>query len=358
MINDHQNPLVSIVIPTFNMRPEFLRQTVASALAQTYKNIEVIVSENHSTNGAPAVLQEFSDPRLKVVRPPEHLPMTPHFQFASSHATGEYFSFLCSDDLVTPDWLETLVPKLAAVPEAVFAFGEVSVVQHENLENELYRCRDDQMPSGFYSAQDMLRVLIGFDRTSAWLIGDLMRTDAYFKAGGMDQQGVKYCADYALAIRLLEQGGAVYINQLVGRYRHWGIGDGKTDASRFIAAIDDTAALYHMLDQSEILRPLIARMGMEYLWFKEKKARTLALLVIEGSALGEIDQNQAKIAAAKIKEMSEVPAVRLLLALASNQIALKVVSVFYKPIRRAVRSWTTALRSRQLRSRQWRGRAA
>jgi cellulose synthase/poly-beta-1,6-N-acetylglucosamine synthase-like glycosyltransferase len=62
-------PLVSIVIPTFNQRPQFLRDSLSSALAQTYGQIEVIVSDNHSTNGTAALLAEYDDPRLRVVRP-------------------------------------------------------------------------------------------------------------------------------------------------------------------------------------------------------------------------------------------------------------------------------------------------
>src|SRR5258707_326013 len=96
-------PHVSIVIPTYNQNREFLRAAVASALSQTYERFEVIVSNNHSTNDTVQVLSEFADERLKVVCPRDHLPMTENFAFAADQASGEYISFLASDDWVHPN---------------------------------------------------------------------------------------------------------------------------------------------------------------------------------------------------------------------------------------------------------------
>src|SRR5690606_1160799 len=116
-------PLVSIVVPNYNQRHDFLRATIDSVLSQTYDNFEVVVSENHSTNGARDVLAEFDDPRLRIVQPPAHVPMPQNFAFGATEARGELISFLPSDDIVEPDWLERLVPELVKYPEAVFAFG-------------------------------------------------------------------------------------------------------------------------------------------------------------------------------------------------------------------------------------------
>ena len=87
-------PLVSVVIPIFNQNPDFLRTCLDSVLAQTYKNLEIVVSDNCSTNDVPAVLDTYQDSRFKRVKPPQHLPITPHFQWASEQATGDYIIFL------------------------------------------------------------------------------------------------------------------------------------------------------------------------------------------------------------------------------------------------------------------------
>ena len=63
-----ENPLVTIAIPTFN-RASWLGDCVRSALSQSYRNIEVLVSDNASTDDTQSVLSEFPDPRLRVADP-------------------------------------------------------------------------------------------------------------------------------------------------------------------------------------------------------------------------------------------------------------------------------------------------
>jgi len=91
-------PLVSIVIPVYNQKIQYLQEALESALNQTYTTIEVIVSDNHSTNDVPAYLASVEDDRLRVKKPEQFLPMAQNFQFAADQATGEFVVFLCSDD--------------------------------------------------------------------------------------------------------------------------------------------------------------------------------------------------------------------------------------------------------------------
>ncbi|XIA62295.1 glycosyltransferase family 2 protein [Bradyrhizobium sp. TZ2] len=58
---------MTIAIPTFN-RAALLKDCVQSALSQTYTNIEVLVSDNASTDDTTKVLREFSDNRLRILR--------------------------------------------------------------------------------------------------------------------------------------------------------------------------------------------------------------------------------------------------------------------------------------------------
>lgn len=323
-------PLVSIVIPTFNQRPDFLRETLRSALAQTYPNFEVVLSENHSTNGADKVLEEFTDKRLRIVSPEQHLAMVPHFEFAGRQAKGEFISFLCSDDLVTPDWLAELVPLLASDKSAVFGFGEIANVKHDHPEEFLYRCRNDKLPTGSYSVKDMLKLILPFNRASSWLVGDLIRTDAYLRAGGMGQPNIRYCGDYALALRLLEQGGAVYLNKLVGLHRRWEANDGKTDSKRTLAAIDDTAELFRIIDTSAALGAQISALQSELASSKRSKATVSALLVLEAVATGEINAKDLAAPSAKILAMDNSIAIRAILGCARVPAIASLVRIFHK----------------------------
>lgn len=93
---------VSILIPTRN-RATLLPFALASALAQDYENIEVIVSNNASSDATAHWLARQSDPRLRVVQCDQVLPFHEHWRFLLSHARNEYVAFLCDDDAFVTD---------------------------------------------------------------------------------------------------------------------------------------------------------------------------------------------------------------------------------------------------------------
>ncbi|MEL7544279.1 MAG: glycosyltransferase family A protein, partial [Pseudomonadota bacterium] len=156
-MTETHTPLVSVIVPTFNQKPEYLRATIRSVLAQDFDDFELVVSDNHSIAETAAVMNEFDDERLHVVHPPEHLPMIPHFSFAAEQGRGKYLSFLPSDDLVEPDWLSTLVPAIERDEDASFAFGEIMGVVHDAPETVLYTCRDNKLASGTYDPEFLLK---------------------------------------------------------------------------------------------------------------------------------------------------------------------------------------------------------
>lgn len=284
--------LVSIVIPTYNQRPEFLLAAVKSALAQTYQKIEVIVSDNHSDNDCASVLRSLSDERLHLIKPAEHLQLTDHFAFAMEQATGEYVSILSSDDLVMPFWLERLVPAMRSHPNAVVGFGEIADVRFNNIDQVNFYYRDMQWPSGYKSAEDLFPYLVRFDRHIAWTVGDLIRTDAYKAAGGFKSGGLAYSSDWALLIRLLEQGGAVYLADVLGRYRSWGFSEGKTDSLRFSQSVADTMTLFQILEESKLFGPIIVQQADVFRAAKRAKARVLLLGLFEAIALRTLPEQR------------------------------------------------------------------
>ncbi len=331
-------PLVSIIIPTYNQRPDFLRATIKSCLAQTYRNIDVVVSENHSTNDAPSVLLEFSDPRLRVIRPETHLAMVPHFEFAGNAARGELMSFLASDDLVPEDWLELIVPMLQQNKDAVFGFGEIANVHHERPEETIYFCRGNKLPTGSYSTAELLALLLPFNRASSWLVGDVMRTDAYIRAGGVAQPNILYCGDHALALRLMEQGSAVYVNKLVGLHRRWEAIDGKIDAKRALSAVDDTLELFRIVETSEKLRPSLEQMRPQLARSKRKKAVLLSLVLLQAVAMGEIGAKELKEPSDKVLELDRPLLARLILQAAKIPGVPSLVKLFHKPAKSVYRT--------------------
>lgn len=115
------SPLVSILIPTYN-RARYVGEAVASALAQDYPNLEIIVHDDASTDDTQAVLQPFrADPRLRVITTKANHGMLGGWNYIVKKAQGEYLKFLASDDLLAPQAVSHLVAALEAHPTAALA---------------------------------------------------------------------------------------------------------------------------------------------------------------------------------------------------------------------------------------------
>jgi len=90
-------PRVSVVMPTRN-RAHLLKVALQSALRQTWQDLEILVSDNYCGNEETRkVYESFQDPRLRYVRTDRLLAMPDSWEFALSHAKGEYVTFLTDD---------------------------------------------------------------------------------------------------------------------------------------------------------------------------------------------------------------------------------------------------------------------
>ena len=108
--------LVSIVLTSRN-HGQWIQESVESVLAQTYKNWELIVIDNCSTDHTAQVLEQYRrHPRIKVVLYDRHTPLTALLNHGIRIATGRYFSILCSDDYYLPQKCERQVETFETLP--------------------------------------------------------------------------------------------------------------------------------------------------------------------------------------------------------------------------------------------------
>jgi glycosyltransferase involved in cell wall biosynthesis len=127
-------PLVSVIIPTYN-RPEYLKQAITSAVAQTYQNIEIIVSDNCSPENPQALVAAFNDPRIKFYRHPENIGMLGNQFHGFKIATGKYVASLHDDDMWDEDFLSKLVPHLEANSHLILAFCDQYIMDSDSKIN-------------------------------------------------------------------------------------------------------------------------------------------------------------------------------------------------------------------------------
>ena len=99
-------PLVTIGIPTYNRANSYLRQALESAVKQTYPNIEIVVSDNCSTDDTETLVKYFEDPRIRYFKQTENIGAYKNFNFCLHQAHGKYFLILSDDDLVDHDFID------------------------------------------------------------------------------------------------------------------------------------------------------------------------------------------------------------------------------------------------------------
>jgi glycosyltransferase involved in cell wall biosynthesis len=104
-------PKVSVIIPTYN-RAELLRSAIESARNQTFKDLEIIVSDDKSTDHTREVVESFKDPRIKYVLNEGKKGPSATRNTAILVSEGEYIAFLDDDDEWLPDKLQRQVELL------------------------------------------------------------------------------------------------------------------------------------------------------------------------------------------------------------------------------------------------------
>ena len=119
---------VSILIPVYN-REDLIEDSIRSAQNQTYKNREIIVVDNASTDRTAQIVKSLAakDSTIHFHENKKNLGPVGNWKQCLKHATGEYVKFLWSDDLIEPDFMDKCISSLEENPDAGFVFTKVKI---------------------------------------------------------------------------------------------------------------------------------------------------------------------------------------------------------------------------------------
>lgn len=106
-------PKITIGIPVFNGE-EFIAKTLYKLINQSYSNIEIIISNNKSTDKTLEIIQKYQkvDLRIKVINQSKHMKSVDNFRYLIDKSTGEYFMWLSHDDYFDNNYIENCLPYL------------------------------------------------------------------------------------------------------------------------------------------------------------------------------------------------------------------------------------------------------
>jgi len=215
--SEADRPFVTIAIPTLD-RLHYLRQTLESAISQTCCDIEILVSDNCSSDGTGDFLDQQNDPRLRVFHQRQRLDMIPHWNFLVAQARGSYLLLLSDDDLIEKDFVERCADSLG------------SLAGKESQISVIYGCYAIVGPDGnilSWRKDDCLAPLEdGGEFVVNWFSGrrpvafcsTLYKTDELVRIGGFNEAN-RYAADVVARGRVGIAGRVLYVRDAVAYYR-------------------------------------------------------------------------------------------------------------------------------------------
>lgn len=200
-------PLVSVCIPTFN-RAVFLCDAMNSILAQTFRDFELVVSDNASTDETPEVLARYRDPRLRLHRNGSNLGLVRNFNRCLQLARAPYVVLCCSDDYWAPQLLEQELLLFEQRPGLSYTHaGSVVVDANKSpIGPNLLNLRPVTAGQEYFR-RFLLEDLNGMNFSSV-----LYRRDRLMEIGGFDER-LPHTQDLAVWARLALRGDVGYVAQ-------------------------------------------------------------------------------------------------------------------------------------------------
>jgi O-antigen/teichoic acid export membrane protein/GT2 family glycosyltransferase len=326
-------PKVSICIPAYN-QGQYLVQAIRSALEQTLESLEVVVSDNQSTDETGAVLAGIRNERLRVVKPASHLGMAQNFDFCIASSRGEHVTILCSDDRLLPEYATLLAGALDRYPTAAMAYSAAVIVDEGRHTRDIER----HVSGSFFRK--------GSDEIGRFLKGSgcvfptmMMRRSCYDRAGGFfnaAEAGHEQASviDWDIQLRLISFGDVAYVDEALAEYRVW-----STEARqrRLLRLIEDTGRLY----ETRVKEMVVANPALrgEAVKGRRSRALTLACGLSELSTRTEFEEG-----ARLILKVSDSAVVRCTLRLQSYGLsgAFSTAFLWWQRLRRVVKeglSW-------------------
>lgn len=203
------SPRVVALVPTWNASA-FVAATLDALAAQTYGNLEILVSDDASTDDTAEVCEGYAarDPRFRVVRQPRNLGWTGNANALLREARGDYLLFAFQDDLLAPTYVERCVAELERNPRAVMAFSDIALVHQDGSRESLSYTTLDGDVSRFRRAWRVARL-----RGSWWIPNrGVFRAPAAAEIGGLRRHRAgEFSADWPWLLHMSVLGDFVRV---------------------------------------------------------------------------------------------------------------------------------------------------
>ena len=200
--------MISVVIPLFNKQGS-IRSTIESVLAQSFRDFELIIVDDGSTDGSMAAIKSINDPRIRLIKK-RNGGVSSARNEGIRRATGEYVAFLDGDDLWEPGFLAEVISLVQFYPEA----GIIGT-SYYFLENGKMRRAEKPLADGFHGIID----------NTSWDKGHLFWTSAVcckksaLEDIGLFDERIDFGEDLDVWWRIMLKYPAAFSNKPLATYR-------------------------------------------------------------------------------------------------------------------------------------------
>lgn len=211
---DKENIKLSVIIPVYNVE-KYIKRCLNSILAQTYKNLEIIIIDDGSTDGSGKICDDYAkkDSRIQVIHK-ENGGIVSARKIGVLRATGEYTTNIDSDDWIEPDTYETIVKELEDYAPDMLAMGYKK--EYEGFIKEY----PVELVDGFYKKEDFWKAFNDKVDTTAFfcqpidmsLCNKAIRTDLWKKHQLNCPSDLKKNVDDAVIFPCLLDINSIYIS--------------------------------------------------------------------------------------------------------------------------------------------------
>lgn len=167
--------LISIILPAYNTKEEYLRESIQSILDQTYSNFEFIILNDGSTNNVEEIIFSYKDDRIKYVKNDINLGLIKTLNKGLEIAKGEYIARMDADDISLPQRLEKQIkffeqnPDVSLLGAFYETFPNNEIVKHPEFPNyfDFIRCNALAHPTVMFRKNDFEKYGLKYDENYA-----------------------------------------------------------------------------------------------------------------------------------------------------------------------------------------------
>ena len=254
-------PLVTIGIPTYNRANGFLHNALSCAVNQTYKNIEIIVSDNCSTDHSESLVKSFADPRIRYVKHPQNIGANNNFNFCVNQAAGRYFILLPDDDSIDEDMVESCIKALPIGKDVGVIFTGNRVIDEKgNIKSEVFNGGAGLSTEEFF---------VGWftNNTALYLCSTMFNTKSLQAIGGFHSKKNLF-QDVVAEVRLAYQFGRADVYDLKASFRRHSGNMGGNPARLKAWVIDSRYVMHLILKNATTEKERLRELGLGFFYRK------------------------------------------------------------------------------------------